>query len=185
MSWLVEHPFYIAAIGFGAIVILGGSWIKTGRRVLLYLLGAAIALTVALLAVERLVVTDREAVQDTLYQMARDVEKNDLRLVLSHVHEDAERSIVEQAEYEFPRQTFKKVKIWENKLEIAIHSERNPPEATAKFFVTIEGDFWKGQYPSQTVLLDVTVNFRQDEDGNWKLVSYSYKIAELFKRRTL
>lgn len=184
MSWFVEHPFYIAAIGIGAIVILGGSWIKTGRRELLYLLGAATALTIVLLAVERLVVTEREAVRDTLQQMARDVEKNDLRLVLSHVHEDAAPSIVEQAEYEFPSQKFKSVKIWENKLEIKIHSERDPPEATAKFFVTIKGDFWKGQHPNQTVLLDVTINFRQDDEGNWKLYSYDYRLAEPLKLRT-
>ena len=185
MNWLVSSPYYIAAIGFGAAIILGGSWIKTGRRPLLYLLGAALALTSVLLLVGQLVVTDEEAVRDTLHQMARDVEKNDLRLVLSHVHDDAARSIVEQAEYEFPRQKFKSVKVWNNKLVIKIHNDRQPPEATAKFFVTINGDFWKGQHPNQTVLLDVTIKFKQDQDGNWKLLSYDYKIAELMKTRSL
>lgn len=185
MSWLLESPVWIVAIGVAVVAICGGGWVKTGHRAFIALVIAAVLCTLALFVLERLVVTDREAVRSKLHQMARDVEKNNLDLVLSHIHSQAPPSIASKVRSEFPRHTFRSVDIKPN-VQIDVFPDRRPPRAEAKFLVELNGDFVNGQYPGQRVLLSVLIIFNQEDDGEWKLADYEYELAQdaLFRRRS-
>jgi hypothetical protein len=89
MEWIFEDPVPTMIIGGLTAAILGGGWIQTGRKSLLYLMIVVILLTVALVIVERLVVTPREQVKDTLFEIARLVAKNDIEAASSYAYSGA------------------------------------------------------------------------------------------------
>ena len=64
---------------------------QTGYRWLLHATLGVAALTVGLLLLERWVETEPEQIEATLRRIARDVERNDLDAILSHVYSGAPR----------------------------------------------------------------------------------------------
>ena len=59
MNWLFDRPVYVAILGLVLCMPIAIAWVMTGRKEVLYALAAAFALFVALLIMERVVVTDR------------------------------------------------------------------------------------------------------------------------------
>src|SRR2546430_16524534 len=101
MSWLFENQLAIVALGIVLMLALGAAWSATGRKELLYGVGVAFALMVAGLIIERLVVTDREAIHATLLQIARDVQSNNRAPVRRHVY-SGNQELKRKAEGELP-----------------------------------------------------------------------------------
>src|SRR6476469_8713207 len=110
MLWLYEQPLVIVALGVALILALGAAWSATGRKELLYACGAAFVLLVAGLIVEKVVVTDREAIRTTVVQIARDVQHNDRRAVLAHIYSGSP-GLRRQAEAELPKYQFTELRI--------------------------------------------------------------------------
>src|SRR5438105_17370 len=110
MNWLFESPIVIVIAGVALILALAAAWSASGRKELLYALGAAFALLIAALVIERLVVTDREAINTTLLQIARDVQSNNRRAVLQHIASSAS-SLKQRAEAEMPNYQFTECRI--------------------------------------------------------------------------
>jgi hypothetical protein len=171
MTWLLERPLFIVALGLLTAVVLGGVWIQTGRKSVLYALFVALAMTGSLLILERSVQTDREVVESTLYSAARDVQRNDLAAVLQYIHPNAV-SIRREAEAEFPRYEFREVRIKPN-LEITVFPERSPPEAIARFNVVVDITDRSGFLGDSRVPRYVEVTFRQD-GKRWRVVDYHH-----------
>ncbi len=92
MTWILEEPTYIIILGVVLVLFLGFALLQTGYRFLLHALLGVIALTIGLLVLENLVQTDKEQVEAALETMARDVETNELDLILRHVYSGARRS---------------------------------------------------------------------------------------------
>jgi len=76
MSWLFDDPTYLLIIGGIAVLGLLIALYNTGRALFLILAAAALALTAAGVLIERLVITDYERVEQTLYDGAAAVESN-------------------------------------------------------------------------------------------------------------
>ena len=171
MSGLWESPLTIVIGGLVLIAILGGGWLQTGHRALLYALLAALVLFAALLVTERLVRTEREQLRDTLHEITRDVESNDLERVLRHVH-PANPAVRAEAETEFPRYRFHEVRIKRN-LKIDIDMQHQPPKAEAEFNVVVVGSDADGLITDQRVPRFVQVTFYKDGD-TWKVYSYRH-----------
>jgi hypothetical protein len=85
MTLLLEQPLAVVIVGVVVALGTGIAWTSTGRKEWLIALGAIVALTIMGLVVEQLVVTDREAIEATLREIARDVESNNLPALLKHV----------------------------------------------------------------------------------------------------
>src|SRR5689334_15630599 len=85
-AFFFESPIQLAICGIAITAILAGGWIQTENRKLLY--GAILSLlaTIGFLVLERMVVTDREAITQLLYQAAIDVKQNDVNAVVRHIH---------------------------------------------------------------------------------------------------
>ena len=113
MTWLVEEPLYIAILGVVMLAFLGYAWMQTGYRWLLHATLGIAALTVGLLLLEHLVETEPERIEATLRRIGRDVERNDLDAILSHVYSGASDTLA-LAKSEFPRYTFRDVNIGRN-----------------------------------------------------------------------
>ena len=167
---LFEKPLLIGVMGTIAAVLLGFIWLQTGRKQALYAFVAVLMATVAGILVAVSVVTDREAVENVLHDVARAVQHNDLNAVLEYVHPKA-TLIRDQASAELPRYEFQEVKIKQN-LEITFDKPDLPTEATAKFNVTVIAS-QRGEQHVWRVPRYVLVTFRKDGD-TWRFFSYEH-----------
>ena len=175
-----ESPILMIVIGLTTAALLGGLWLQTGKRILLVLLVAILALTAAGVILERSVETDREQIERTLHRIARDIERNDRPAVLNHIHSKAahirEAAATETATYEFEQ-----VKIKSN-LEIEVDASAEPKTGIAKFNVVVVGSgggLGKGRRVPRYVTLEL-----EQEDGDWRVLSYHHEDASMgFRKR--
>src|SRR5215813_10738404 len=87
--WFTEDPTPILVGGGLILLVLGGFFLKSGRGIILLAM-ALVALTMGLaVLIDRLVVTDREAVANTIYDAAAMAERNDLNGVMEIISSDA------------------------------------------------------------------------------------------------
>ena len=173
MTIFLESPWPAILIGGLATAIVASGWLQTGRQVLLVAMLACIVLTLVAVAVERLVVTDRERVDITLHEIARLVEQNDVNGAIQYAHSDRP-AVGAKAAYEWSRYKFQKVTIARN-LEIKVDAKHIPPKATAEFNVIVKLGFADGSWSDQTVLRFVEVTFYQETSGEWRVADYDHR----------
>jgi hypothetical protein len=168
ITTLLENPWPILAIGILAVALAVGAMVATGKKAFLAAALGVVVLVAGLLALEWTVETDVEQVEQALFDLAADVERNDVDAVVARISPQAVR-LRQEARSQLAAVTVRRVGIKSN-LEIAVYPKRNPPLAEARFNVVITGDVsgsgLGGDYPRYFVC-----NFR-NEDGQWRLYSY-------------
>jgi hypothetical protein len=176
MEWIFEDSVPTMIVGGLTAAILGGGWIQTGRKWLLYLMIAAIALTVALVIVERLVVTPREQVKATLFEIARLVADNELQAAVDYAYSGSPH-IRDMALAELSRYHFHSVDIKRN-LTIAVFPDHDPPRATADFNVVVSLDTRDGFLQERRIPRFVEVTLLREEDGQWRVSNYAHDVPQ-------
>ena len=171
---LFEKPFLIGVLGAIAVVVLGFLWLQTARRSVLYVLGVTLSVTIAAVIMAKLVVTDREAVEMTLNDIAASVARNDVPAVLEWIHPEA-HGVRSQAQAEIPRYEFQEVKVKPN-LEITFDKLDQPTEAVAKFNVLVMGSDRSGLFKNRRVPRYCIVTFRKHENS-WRVFAYEHADA--------
>jgi hypothetical protein len=176
MTMLLESSFHFWMLLIFLLLVgllLAAMWASTGRREPLWIAGVVLALLPVLWIVERLVVTDREAVEATLHRIAADVKSNNRAAVLAHIYSGAP-SLKTRAEAEMPNYTFTECKI--NKLHrIDVNSNDQPPSAEAEFNVYVAGSFkvgnqtFDGEFPRY-----IALELRKESDGQWRVENYTH-----------
>lgn len=170
MTWLVEQPLKILLLGGLTAVTLAYAWAHLRYRWLLHACLGVAALTIGLLLLERLVETEPERIRATLRQIARDVERNDLETILSHVYSGAPQTLA-QARSEFPRYEFERVSIKPN-IEITLDPTAQPPAARVTFNVRVDVvELSSGIRYTPARFVVVTM---RKEGGQWKVAEYSH-----------
>jgi len=178
---LFESPMLVIVIGLTTAALLGGLWLQTGKRFLLVLLFAMLALTAGFVFLERSVETDREQVDRTLHQIARDIERNDRDALLAHIHSKAV-DFRQEAAAEMGRYEFEQVKIKSN-LQIEVDASTDPKTAIAKFNVVVVGSGARLGDRTRRAPRYVTLEFEQ-EDGEWRIRTYRHESAAVgFQRK--
>ena len=172
MTWLTENPFPLLLIGCLTTVILAGGWLRTGSKWLLVAVLAAIALTIAAVVTERLIVTDRERVTQTLFDIAKLVEHNQIDEALKYAY-PKKPEVRSQAAAELPLYRFSEVHIKSN-LEVEVFPDRKPPMATAKFNVVVVLSTRDGMLNNQIIPRYAEVTFYKDDDGQWRVGAYTH-----------
>jgi hypothetical protein len=170
--WLLESPYTIVALGVALIFALGVAWTTTGRQQLLYALAAAIALLFAGLLTERLIVTDREKIESTLREIARDVKNNDHRRIVSHIHSSA-TAIKQKAQAELPKYHFTDFRITRiNSLDV--DRSVDPPSAVVELNVVGGGTFHEHSIEMDHVARWVKLHLLREKDGRWTVAEYEH-----------
>jgi hypothetical protein len=173
MNWLFEHELVVVALGVAAILALGAAWSSSGRKELLYAVGAAFALLIAGLIVERVVVTDQEAIRATLQQIARDVKSNNRSAVTRHIH-SAAPSLKQKAEAELPNYLFTECRITKINL-IDVDSSADPRSALVELNLIASGTFkHEGFEVSDTIPRWVKLHLLRENDGRWTVAEYEH-----------
>ena len=181
MNWLYEQPLAIVVIGVLVLIALGAAWSATGRQELIYALATAFLLMVAALVTERLVVTDREAIEATLLMIAKDVQSNNIRALTSHIHSGAP-GLKQKAEGEMPNYHFTECRLTKiHNIEVDVKAQ--PRIAVAEFNVMASGSFKaEGMEISDTIPRWVRLNMVREKDGRWTVQNYEHDDPTRFMR---
>ncbi len=177
MAFLVESPWPVLFAGIVVEAALAIALLRTGQGKLLWWMLVAGVLTLAGFGVERLVVTDRESVADTLDAAAEAVEENDIDRLLGCISPSAKeprntsRWVLERFEVEWA--------LIRN-LEIDINRLTSPPTAKAHFKAVGHGRDRMGQVPHRTYSKRVVVKLRREGD-RWLVTGY--EIEDVTSRR--
>jgi hypothetical protein len=174
MHWISEDPVWMIALGIVVEAILAVVLIKTGRGVVVALM-AAVALLIGLgLLTERLLVTPREEVEQTLDGVAAALVANSLPRVLGYIAPQA-TELRALAEENMPHLHFTEAKVRE--LQVTINSRRVPPTAEANFLGVITVKDSSGRFPREHYLERFTVMLRRDAQG-WLITGYRQQTSQ-------
>ncbi|MCH5375796.1 MAG: hypothetical protein JJ992_17630 [Planctomycetes bacterium] len=172
MELLLENPLPALIVGGIIAAILGGGWIQTGRQALLYLMILAILLMVGAVLLERFVVTEREEVKATLFEIARLVEQNDIEAAMQYAYSGSPQ-VAREATAELSNYRFLSVDIKPN-LEIKVFPDEDPPRARADFNVVVTFATRDGMVSESRIPRYVEVTMYREPDGQWRVSDYSH-----------
>ena len=169
MQSLIESPWPVLFVGVLIEAGLAVAVLRTGKGKLFWLMLLVGVLTLAGLGVERMVVTDREAITDTLKTACRAVEDNDIDRLLGCIVPSADgprrmsRSVLDRFDVD---------NAWMQNLRIEINQLTSPPSADAHFKAIGKGKDRKGQIPYNAYSQNVVVKLQKSGD-RWLVTGYS------------
>ena len=136
MNVILENPLPIYAVGAVLATICGLAFLARRNLPSLLALLSVVGLTLLLALVERVVVTESEQVETTLYQLIADIEANDTDAVLSSIAPTATKmradieKLMPQADIKDSAAT---------SVQIEVDTTSQPPTATSTFRGRIDG----------------------------------------------
>ena len=178
MSWLFDRPVSVAILGVVLCVPIAIAWVMTGRKEVLYALGAAFAIFVGLLIMERMVVTDRESIEATVLQIARDVQANNHQAVLGHIYSGSPQ-LKQKAQSEIANYVFTECRVTKAP-EIEVNVTDQPRSAKVSFLAAAAGDFKYGGNSAtfskaQPIRRRIIFQMRKEADGRWTVADYDHE----------
>ncbi len=137
MNVLLENPIAIGAVG--ALLATVALVVFLAKRSLasLVTLAGVVLMTLLGLSVERLVVTDREAVENTLAAVLEAVEANNVQGVLARI-DPAAKQIRADAGALMPQIKVEKARSL-GKVEVHVGAAKQPPDAACTFRAFLQG----------------------------------------------
>lgn len=168
MTTLIESPWPAVFFGIIALAILAVVLVRTGRAIVLVAMVGVLVVTLAGVLLERLVVTERERVEDALYGAAAAVEANDLNRLMEYISPSA------QAVRQRARSVTGQFKFTEARLsnvQVQINDLTSPPSATAKMIGIVSVKDTLNEVPYTNGRLGLTVYLRL-ENGRWLITGY-------------
>lgn len=169
MQSLIESPWPVLFAGVLIEAGLAVAILRTGRGKLVWLMLLVGVLTLAGLGIEQMVVTDREAITDTLHTACDAVEDNDIERLLGCISPSADG----------PRQMSRMVldrfdvdNAWMQNLRVEINQLTSPPSADVHFKAIGKGKDRKGQIPYNAYSQKVVVKLQKTGD-RWLVIGYS------------
>lgn len=169
MSWLFEDPTTLVVAGALIEGLLAVALVKSGRGLLAVpMLVLALVLGVCLL-VERLVVTDREQIEDVFGGVTKALMANDIDGVLAYI--DPAAGMRSQVRNVLSGAHITDARIYD--LEVEVNRDARPPAAQAELTGRVKGRY-RGEGPAGgegMMLRRFTVDFRLI-DGRWLMTAY-------------
>lgn len=171
MTMFLESPWPALVVGALALGLLGVAYHNTGHPRLRLAIIAAVGVTLLMLLVQWLVVTEREAVSDTLEQMAVALESNQIDAVLGYLAPDA-GAIRTDAQRYLPGVEISDANIGGD-LQVTVNRLTNPPTARATFTGRISGVNRSPaeRSPYENFVRPFTLTLRQEGD-RWLITGY-------------
>jgi hypothetical protein len=168
MAIFVESPWPFLLLGIAVQIVLAITLLVTRRGMWLWWMLGALGLMLAGELVQWLVVTDREAIRDTIYDSAAAAEANDLERLLSHISPTAVH-IRSDARFILGRVEIQLVRVTD--LKIAVDWKAHPRTAEATFNVIGRGRDRRGEVPQDVYGSKMVVHLRP-EKGGWLVTDY-------------
>lgn len=167
----MENPTTVLVMGGITALVFGAIWLQTGRKIELYIMLAIVTFLAVLLVAGSIWKSDRRQVKTALFLIARDVERNDVEAVVSHLHPSIPE-LSSRVEAEMPMYNFEEVNIKQN-LEIEVFADESPPRAVTSFNVVVVASDRSGLINGRRVPRFMKVTFLKDGD-EWKVAGYEH-----------
>ena len=139
-----------------------------------------VAVTVALLLVERYVVTPKEEIENVLQVIARDLESNEQETILAHIS-SSKPDLRSRAERALKPVVVDRVVVKRN-LVVEFDSLESPQRAKASFNAVIVGSEKTGTIRNQTSPWYFIVDFVK-EDSQWRVADYEKQLPTAGMRK--
>lgn len=169
MTWFVESPWPSVALGIVLEIMFAILLFRTGRAALFAPMAVVLALTLAMLAIERAVVTEIEEVEDALDAVAGALEANDVEAVLAAFSPRCPR--LGEVRSALARFTVSDARVGGD-LEVRLNRLTSPPSATTYFTGRVAGKDKRGAVPYENMIRKFKVTFHRD-GGRWLIADYS------------
>lgn len=169
MNFFFENPWRILIIGAAVEIVLAAILFQTGRGKIIWAMIVAAVFTAGSLIVERLVVTDREAVGVTIDAAVAAVKADNEKWLLTCIAPSAKSPQADAC------WVLKFVTVEEAHLsgfEATVNRSTNPPTAEAKFLVFGFASLKSGIVSHQGYSRHVTVRLEQQGD-RWLVQDYT------------
>ena len=168
MTTLLENPLPIVFFGVIAEAILGAALVSTRRGILLVAMAVVLLVTLAGLALEYWVVTERERVEATLDGIVAALESNDLDEALQYVAPDANFT---RARARFAMTAIEITDAKIHSLQITINELTSPPTAEANFHGVVYYRDRTGMNPYEYYSSPFGVELRKEGD-RWLITNH-------------
>ncbi len=169
MSALLESPWPSLMLGLALEAILIIALVRTGRGKILAAMAVVATATIVLLLVERLVVTEREEVEDALASAAQALVSNDLEALLAIFSPDSPRR--GEVQSVLKRFAIREAHIGGD-LEIHFNRQAVPPSVTTQFTGRAEIRDSRGQIPYEHVIRKFKVTLHRQGD-RWLIYNFT------------
>jgi hypothetical protein len=170
MSWLAENALPIWVGGTVALTMALVVFYHTNRPKSLAAVAAVLVVTIALLALEQVIETPREAVERTLYELAARVEANDVAGALAYLAPTATPAIRDEIERQMPQVKIERARvIGTPKIEVSSDEQTATVKCRGLIIAVIKQNGMKGGAEDE-----VTLEFVRNA-GRWQVDSYASK----------
>lgn len=180
MTWLFESPATIAVWSVILGIAAGVAWSFTGKKIFIVAIGLVIAGAAGLLIAEKMIITDREAIELKLREIADDLAHNRHARIIGHIA-TSNLAIQATATQELPNYTFTEVRI--TKIH-SIEVDTAPKNRTAKvdFNIVATGTFRQGadSISDTSVPRMIKLDMIKEDDGEWRVDNYSHAPPQEF-----
>jgi hypothetical protein len=179
LSWLVEDPTTLIVAGLLIEALLVVALINTRRAAVVWAMAGVLGLIGLGVLIERMVVTDREQIADTLEGVTAALEANDIERVLSYIDPQATamRASVRMA---LSSARVSDARVYD--LEVDVNRKVRSPLAQARFTGRVRGRYrGEGGSGDGMLLRKFAVDFRRD-GGRWLMTGYEDRGAIVGRR---
>ncbi|QEG22795.1 hypothetical protein [Mariniblastus fucicola] len=167
LEWFTESAFFPSCIGILLTIAFIGLAVSSGEMLMMKIgLGIAV-LTALLITTEVMIVTDREQVENSLYDMASAMGKNDLDRVFSYLDSD---ELIQRAKHHLRDATCHSCNITAIN-EVTVDDDGQ--SATADFVAFASAS--NASFPSPTPVQRRVKLFFKKKSDKWKIVDFEAK----------
>ncbi|ADB17531.1 hypothetical protein Psta_2866 [Pirellula staleyi DSM 6068] len=180
MTWLFDSPTTIVLWSVVLAIAAGVAWTFTGKRIFAVLTGLIVLTAAGLLIAEKVIITDREAIEIKLKEIADDLAANRQAAVVANIAA-SNIKLQQVAKSELPNYQFTSLRI--TKIHsIEIDSAPKNRTARVEFNIVAEGTFKVGddQISGMKVPRLIKVDMLKEEDGVWRVDNYSHAAPQEF-----
>jgi len=169
MSTFLESPWPTVMLGLALEAILAIVLVQIRRPTVVALMIGVLAITVGVLVVERIVVTENEDVEDMLDGLAGALVSNDAARTMAMFTADSPRR--NEVEAILGRVTIRDARVGGD-LEIRLNKLTIPPSATTYFTGRIDAKDNRGTIPYEHLIRRFKVTLHR-YNGRWQLYDYA------------
>jgi hypothetical protein len=180
-DFFFENSFRVVIFVVPLLIILFVSSQLFTKPKLMYWGIAGVVLLIGWVVIERLVVTDREYLDQAIYFMSDCVQRNDVDGLLEYVSVNSKQTY-RRVEKEFPDYQFRSCNIVRRN-DLQIDDTKAPPTARIDFTVFVDLDATIRYGYNGPAQRNVVLEFEKESDGVWRVVNFEhYDPRDLIKR---
>lgn len=170
LEWFTESSFVPAMTGVALIFVFSFFAYVSNERSLLYIAAAILLMTIGIVTIESLIVTDKEELQEAVYQLAFQVQKNNLETVVA-AFDPLDQKLISRVRSEMPRYDFDTCRL----IDFTSFESTGDDPDTAEIEFAIAVRLRQGGMPEiLSGQRRVRLSYQKDAAGNWKIKDYQH-----------